>query len=43
METKYAKATNVKRINELIEKGFRLYKAYEGRETEPPTLIFIKD
>lgn len=43
METKYAKATNVKRINELIEKGLRLYKAYEGRETEPPTLIFIKD
>lgn len=43
METKYVKATNVKRINELIEKGFRLYKAYEGRETEPPTLIFIKD
>ena len=43
MRTKHVKATNAKRINELIEKGFRLYKAYEGRETEPPTLVFIKD
>ena len=45
MITRYVKASNenVDRINNLVEKGFRLYGVQKGFEKEPVMLIFQKE
>ena len=45
MITRYVKASNenVERINNLVEKGFRLYGVQKGFKREPIMLIFQKE
>lgn len=43
MKTKYVKASDTNRINDLLEKGFRLYRAYRSKDSDFPTLVFVKD
>lgn len=45
MIIRYVKASNenVERINNLVEKGFRLYGAQKGFVREPIMLIFQKE
>lgn len=45
MITRYVKASNenVDRINNLVEKGFRLYGVQKGFKKEPVMLIFQKE
>lgn len=43
MKTRYVKADNVDRINDLILKGYKLYMAHKGANGNPTMLIFVKD
>lgn len=43
MRARYAKGNNAKRINELLEKGLRLYTAIPGKMGEPITLVFVEE
>lgn len=43
MRARYAKGNDAKRINELLEKGLRLYAATPGKVGEPITLIFVEE
>lgn len=42
MKTRYVKADNVERINDLLSKGYRLYTAHPRVNGNPTMLIFVK-
>ena len=43
MRIKYVLADDADKINELIEKGFRLHREQKSKGSEPLTLVFIKN
>ena len=44
MKTQYAKSNDAKRINKLIEDGYKLHKAYKYKnlEVSEVELVFVK-
>ena len=45
MKTQYAKSDDTKRINKLIEYGYKLYKAYKVKNGDiwEVELVFVKE
>lgn len=45
MKTQYAKSNDTKRINKLIENGYKLHKAYKCKngEVSEVELVFVKE
>lgn len=43
MKSKYANANDIKRINKLLEDGYKLYKAFKEKGDYIVTLVFVKE